>query len=126
MSKDSEYAIEQMRANPKLLKIFIAIVAVMVVLIVAGVAGNSALQKKFDEAMLKCQANELMDLSIDQEEPSTDYSKAKETCDGFLRDAYKNDKAKFTEEATKDFDNRTGDVAGHDKNWYLDHVKNKK
>lgn len=124
MGKDSEYAIEKMKANPKLVKVYIAIVIVIVVLIVAAVAGNSSIKKKLDEAMLKCQANELMDYSLDLEEPSTNYAQAKKDCDNFLKINYNGDKNKFIEEATKDYDDRSDEVAGHKKDWYLEQVKN--
>lgn len=124
MSKDSEYAIEKMKANPKLVKVYIAIAVVFVVLIVAAVAGNSSLQKKLDEAMLKCQANELMDLSLNSEEPSTEYAQSKKTCENFLKTSYNGDKNKFIEETTKTYDDRSDEVAGHKKDWYLEQVKN--
>lgn len=123
MGKDSEYAIEKMKANPKLVKVYIAIVVVFVVLFVAAVAGDSSIQKKLDEAMLKCQANELMDLSLDLEEPSTNYAQAKKDCENFLKINYNGDKNKFIEEATKTYDDRSDEVAGHKKDWYLEQVK---
>lgn len=124
MSKDREYAIEQMKANPKLVKVYIAMVAFIVVLIVAAVSGNSSIQKKLDEAMLKCQANELMDFSLDSEEPSTNYAQAKKDCENFLGINYNGDKNKFIEEANKTYDDRSDEVAGHKKDWYLEQVKN--
>lgn len=124
MNKNSEYAIEQMKANPKLVKVYIAIVIVFVVLIVAAVAGNSSIQKKLDEAMLKCQANELMDFSLDSEEPSTNYAQVKKDCENFLRINYNGDKNKFIEEATKTYADRSDEVAGHKIDWYLEQVKN--
>lgn len=124
MNKDTEYAIEQMKANPKLVKVYIAMVVFIVVLIVAAVSGNSSIQKKLDEAMLKCQANELMDFSIDLEEPSANYAQAKKDCENFLRINYNGDKNKFIEEATKTYDDRSDEVAGHKKEWYLEQVKN--
>lgn len=124
MGKNSEYAIEKMKANPKLVKVYIAMVVFFVVLIVAAVSSNSSIQQKLDEAMLKCQANELMDMSLDTEEPSTNYAQAKKDCENFLKTIYNGDKNKFIEEAIKTYDDRSDEVAGHKIDWYLEQVKN--
>lgn len=126
MSKDSEYAIEAMKANPKLKKLYIGIVVMFAVIIVMIVAGNSAITKKLDEAMLKCQANELMDYSLDQEEPTLNFDQTKKDCENFLNVFYNGDKDKFIEEITKTYDDRTEEVAGHKIDWYLEQVKSHK
>lgn len=127
MGKNSEYAIEKMKANPKLIKVYITMVAFFVVLIVAAIGGSKMQKEKLDDAKLKCQAIELMDGSEGSDEAWLNYSIAKTNCDAIYTNIYELDQKKFVEAVNGDYEshkNNGREVAGHKIDWYLEQVKN--
>ena len=104
--------------NAVTLVVFAVVFAILIVLLVAD---SAIKQEKRNEAMKRCQAVILMDLSTSK--PSTSYSQAKKECEHIYAVTYKYDNNLFLEAVDRDFASHTSEIAGHDRFWYLDQVK---
>lgn len=128
MGKDSEYAIEKMKANPKLVKVYIAIVIVIVVLIVAAVAGNSMKKKKEDDIMKKCVASYAIQLDklsyeIDKTTPHN-FDTYLNACRNQKQSYIEGNEGQFETDVNGMWEKYKDEVIdGHDGDWYYNQVK---
>lgn len=104
--------------NVVTLTVFAIVFAIFAIHLIA----KSAIQQaKRTEAMKRCQAVILMDLSTDK--PSTSYGQAKKECENIYAISYNYSIGAFSEAVNRDFENHTSEIAGHDRFWYLDQAK---
>lgn len=118
---------EPAKMNPTVKKVLIITGVLIVLLSMAATAGNKSLKEKMDEAMLKCQANELMDMSENQEEPLLHYYVANHNCEEIKKTSYANNDKDFIDAVNSVYDtnkSKNRQVLGHDVDWYLEQVKN--
>ena len=101
-----------------------AVILLFVLCIVATISSSKEQAQKLAEAKLKCQAIELMEASQGLDEPELNFTIAKNACESVYGATYSYDNTKFIEAVEGDFNSWTEDVAGHNRDWYLDQVKN--